>query len=79
MEQDDNMTGMENMEAISPGNLNVSTSASVNVCYGRNMTFPRPNSSYGLRHELPAVVTEGENYRHQGEVSYRDYSYKFSG
>ncbi|XP_063990921.1 BTB/POZ domain-containing protein 7 [Diachasmimorpha longicaudata] len=67
VEQDESMTGMENMDSVSPGNMNVSTSATVNVCYGRNMTFPRPNSSYGLRHELPAVVTEGENYRHQGE------------
>ncbi|XP_014203804.1 BTB/POZ domain-containing protein 7 [Copidosoma floridanum] len=34
------------------------------LCYGRNMTFPRHAASYGHRHhELPAIVTEGENYR----------------
>ncbi|CAB0035424.1 unnamed protein product [Trichogramma brassicae] len=44
-------------------------------CYGRNMTFPRfgsGSSSYrsatGPRHhELPAIVTEGENYRLSAE------------
>ncbi|KAJ8682027.1 hypothetical protein QAD02_017819 [Eretmocerus hayati] len=34
------------------------------ICYGRNMTFPRHAGSFSHRHhELPAIVTEGENYR----------------
>jgi hypothetical protein len=34
------------------------------------MTFPRGHSSaYTVRHELPAVVTEGDAYRGHGEVS----------
>lgn len=38
-------------------------------CFGRNMTFPRgPSSAYTVRHELPAVVTEGDAYRGHGEV-----------
>lgn len=38
-------------------------------CFGRNMTFPRGHSSaYTVRHELPAVVTEGDAYRGHGEV-----------
>ena len=47
-----------------------STSSSVANCYGRNMTFPRHSAtSYGHRHhELPAIVTEGENYRLSAEV-----------
>jgi hypothetical protein len=33
------------------------------------MTFPRGHSSaYTVRHELPAVVTEGDAYRGHGEV-----------
>jgi hypothetical protein len=33
------------------------------------MTFPRgPSSAYTVRHELPAVVTEGDAYRGHGEV-----------
>ncbi|KAJ9595461.1 hypothetical protein L9F63_013372 [Diploptera punctata] len=37
-------------------------------CFGRNMTFPRgPGSAYTVRHELPAVVTEGDAYRGHGE------------
>lgn len=62
------MTDMENMEPVSTGSINISSTSA--ACYGRNMTFPRPNSSYGIRHELPAVVTEGENYRLPGEVIY---------
>lgn len=38
-------------------------------CFGRNMTFPRGHSAaYTVRHELPAVVTEGDAYRGHGEV-----------
>jgi hypothetical protein len=38
-------------------------------CFGRNMTFPRgPTSAYAMRHELPAIVTEGDAYRGHGEV-----------
>ena len=41
-------------------------------CFGRNMTFPRgPGSAYTVRHELPAVVTEGDAYRGHGEVSFK--------
>jgi hypothetical protein len=33
------------------------------------MTYPRGHSSaYTVRHELPAVVTEGDAYRSHGEV-----------
>ncbi|XP_057341888.1 BTB/POZ domain-containing protein 7 [Microplitis mediator] len=66
-EQEESMTDMENMEPVSTGSINISSTSA--ACYGRNMTFPRPNSSYGIRHELPAVVTEGENYRLPGEPS----------
>lgn len=46
------------------------------ACYGRNMTFPRHGpgagggGAYGhpRHHELPAIVTEGENYRLSAEV-----------
>ncbi|OXU23670.1 hypothetical protein TSAR_001748, partial [Trichomalopsis sarcophagae] len=42
--------------------------ASAAICYGRNMTFPRHAASYAHRHhELPAIVTEGENYRLSAE------------
>jgi hypothetical protein len=35
------------------------------------MTFPRgPSSAYTVRHELPAVVTEGDAYRGHGEVRF---------
>ncbi|CAG5093963.1 Similar to BTBD7: BTB/POZ domain-containing protein 7 (Homo sapiens) [Cotesia congregata] len=64
-EQEESMTDMENLEPVSTNSINISGTSA--VCYGRNMTFPRPNSSYGIRHELPAVVTEGENYRLPGE------------
>ena len=58
------------MEAISTGSININTGAPPPpMCYGRNMTFPRQSASYALRHELPAVVTEGENYRLPGEVA----------
>lgn len=67
-EQDENVT---DMEAVSTGSININNGAPAPpMCYGRNMTFPRQNASYGLRHELPAVVTEGENYRLPGEVIY---------
>lgn len=65
----------------SPALLTDSTSAQqITVCYGRNMTFPRQQhmSNYGSsvsgairRHELPALITEGENvamYRMPGET-----------
>ncbi|XP_049844700.1 BTB/POZ domain-containing protein 7 [Schistocerca gregaria] len=35
--------------------------------FGRNMTFPRGHTSYSQRHELPAIVTEGDAYRSHGE------------
>ncbi|KAK0161755.1 hypothetical protein PV327_008171 [Microctonus hyperodae] len=66
-EQNENMTDIESMETMNTGNISVNINAPVPMCYGRNMTFPRPNSSCGIRHELPAVVTEGENYRLPGE------------
>ncbi|XP_034935047.1 BTB/POZ domain-containing protein 7 [Chelonus insularis] len=62
IEHDEKIMELENME-----NVNVNSSTTASACYSRNMTFPRSNSSYGMRHELPAVVTEGENYRLPGE------------
>ncbi|XP_015590954.1 BTB/POZ domain-containing protein 7 isoform X2 [Cephus cinctus] len=59
-EQGDNMTGLEEVAA---GNM----AAAAQGCYGWNLTFPRQASSYSQRHELPAIVTEGENYRLPGE------------
>lgn len=64
-ETDENMSNIDNDGSL---NLNSNVGASASVCYGRNMTFPRQASSYSHRHELPAVVTEGENYRLSGEV-----------
>lgn len=63
-ETDENMSNIDNDGSL---NLNSNVGASASVCYGRNMTFPRQASSYSHRHELPAVVTEGENYRLSGE------------
>lgn len=65
-EPDENVTGME---AVSTGSINMNSGApAAPMGYGRNMTFPRQSASYALRHELPAIVTEGENYRLPGEV-----------
>ncbi|XP_023288554.1 BTB/POZ domain-containing protein 7 isoform X2 [Orussus abietinus] len=63
-EQDDNVTGLEE---VNTGNISGNVAAAAPVCYGRNMTFPRQASSYTHRHELPAIVIEGENYRYPGE------------
>ena len=64
-EPDENMADVEENRSL---NINSNVGASASICYGRNMTFPRQASSYSHRHELPAVVTEGENYRLSGEV-----------
>lgn len=75
------MTDIEDID--SPG-MGIRVRTTAPVCYGRNMTFPRPTSSYAHRHELPAIVTEGESCRLLAEV--RDstltllpYSYHFAG
>lgn len=62
--------GIEENSRNTSGSLALGPSAA-SICYGRNMTFPRQAaSSYAhTRRELPAVVTEGENYRLSGEVS----------
>lgn len=52
-DQSDNEIGNHNETVHSP-NKGLSRS-----CYGRNMTFPRPGT-YSQRHELPAVVPEGD-------------------
>lgn len=52
------------------GNVGINTGNAAPVCYGRNMTFPRQASTYSHRRELPAIVTEGENYRLPGEVRF---------
>ncbi|KYN04598.1 hypothetical protein ALC62_04590 [Cyphomyrmex costatus] len=52
------MTDIEDID--SPG-MGIRVRTTAPVCYGRNMTFPRPTSSYAHRHELPAIVTEGES------------------
>ena len=65
-EPDENMTRAEEVGA---GNVGGNLGAAAQICYGRNMTFPRQAASYPHRHELPAVVTEGENYRLPGDVS----------
>lgn len=54
------MTDIEDID--SPG-MGIRVRTTAPVCYGRNMTFPRPTSSYAHRHELPAIVTEGESCR----------------
>lgn len=59
------MTDIEDID--SPG-MGIRVRTTAPVCYGRNMTFPRPTSSYAHRHELPAIVTEGENCRLLAEV-----------
>lgn len=59
------MTDIEDID--SPG-MDIRVRTTVPVCYGRNMTFPRPTSSYAHRHELPAIVTEGESCRLLAEV-----------
>ncbi|XP_046617499.1 BTB/POZ domain-containing protein 7 isoform X2 [Neodiprion virginianus] len=61
---DENITGVEE---INSGNVGSNVGNVAPVCYGRNMTFPRQASTYSHRHELPAIVTEGENYRLPGE------------
>lgn len=40
--------------------------ASLPMCYGRNLTFPR-QGAYSQRHELPAIITEGDPFRFSGE------------
>ncbi|XP_043505972.1 BTB/POZ domain-containing protein 7 [Polistes fuscatus] len=59
-QQDSNMTGIED---INSPDMDINARTSAPSYYGRNMTFPRPASSYADRHELPAVVIEGENNR----------------
>lgn len=59
------MTDIEDID--SPG-MGIRVRTTAPVCYGRNMTFPRPTSSYAHRHELPAIVTEGESCRLLAEV-----------
>jgi len=62
------MTDIEDID--SPG-MGIRVRTTAPVCYGRNMTFPRPTSSYAHRHELPAIVTEGESCRLLSEVRER--------
>lgn len=50
-----------NDENVQPSPSKASTS-SLPVCYGRNLTFPRPGT-YSQRHELPAIITEGDPFR----------------
>ncbi|PBC34815.1 BTB/POZ domain-containing protein [Apis cerana cerana] len=59
-EQNERLTDIEDMD--SPG-LGINARTVPSLCYGRNMTFPRPASSCTHRHELPAIVTEGESCR----------------
>lgn len=38
------------------------------MCYGRNLTFPRPGGgAFSQRHELPAIITEGDAFRYSVE------------
>lgn len=60
------MTDIEDVDSPGMG-IRMRTTAPA-ACYGRNMTFPRPTSSYAHRHELPAIVTEGESCRLFAEV-----------
>lgn len=66
-EQNERLTDLEDMD--SPG-MGLNPRTVPPLCYGRNMTFPRPASSCTHRHELPAIVTEGESCRLLAEVSY---------
>lgn len=64
-EQNERLTDIEDMD--SPG-IGINARTVPPLCYGRNMTFPRPASSCAHRHELPAIVTEGESCRLLAEV-----------
>lgn len=64
-EQNERLTDIEDMD--SPG-VGINARTVPPLCYGRNMTFPRPASSCTHRHELPAIVTEGESCRRLAEV-----------
>lgn len=66
-EQNERLTDIEDMD--SPG-LGINARTVPSLCYGRNMTFPRPASSCTHRHELPAIVTEGESCRLLAEVNF---------
>lgn len=70
MGESDDVTSNDEDSSLSTS-ANIGASAS--ICYGRNMTFPCQGSSYSHRQELPAIVTEGENYR-LNEVSYDTYN-----
>lgn len=63
-EQNERLTDIEDMD--SPG-MGINARTIPPLCYGRNMTFPRPTSSCSHRHELPAIVTEGESCRRLAE------------
>ncbi|CAD1476387.1 unnamed protein product, partial [Heterotrigona itama] len=63
-EQNERLTDIEDMD--SPG-VGINARTVPPLCYGRNMTFPRPASSCTHRHELPAIVTEGESCRRLAE------------
>lgn len=49
----------KNLLSGSGGTMGVGGGVGGRACYGRNLTFPRP-SAYSQRHELPAIVPEGE-------------------
>lgn len=58
-------TEHETEETVQPSPSKASTS-NLPSCYGRNLTFPRPGT-YSQRHELPAIITEGDPFRYSVE------------
>ncbi|KAK7863556.1 hypothetical protein R5R35_011180 [Gryllus longicercus] len=63
--QDEEDTDMR-AEEPSPAPMQPPCPASL-PAFGRNMTFPRTPAAFSQRHELPAVVTEGDTYRVHNE------------
>lgn len=66
-EQTDHENITDEPSNVQPSPSKASTS-SLPVCYGRNLTFPRPGAySQSGRHELPAIITEGDPFRYPVE------------
>lgn len=55
----ENDVGTVAVENVQPSPAKLST-VSGRGCYSHNMTFPRPSGYHAPRHELPALVPEGE-------------------
>ncbi|GLV45027.1 uncharacterized protein CBL_14400 [Carabus blaptoides fortunei] len=51
---------------VQPSPSKPASVASLPMCYGRNLTFPR-QGAYSQRHELPSIITEGDPFRFSAE------------